>query len=93
MELLKQPQYQPLSMAEQVVVLYAGTQGYTDDLPVARVAPFGRELLPFVRESHPGIMESIRSTGRLEEAAEQELRHAIADFQRIFLAEPASEAA
>jgi len=90
-ELLKQPQYQPLSMAEQVVVLYAGTQGYTDGLPVARVAPFGRELLAFVRESHPNVLENIRSTGRLEEAVEQELKQALADFLRSFTAEPVAE--
>jgi F-type H+-transporting ATPase subunit alpha len=90
-ELLKQPQYQPLSMAEEVVVIYAGTQGYTDALPVARVAPFGRELLPFVRESHPGVLESLRSSGRLEEAAEQELKQAIADFLKIFTSAPTPE--
>ena len=93
MELLKQPQYQPLAMAEEVVVLYAGTQGYTDDLPVDRVAPFGRDLLTFVRESHPSVMERIRTTGELEEAAEQELKQAITDFLKIFAAEPVTEAA
>jgi len=91
--LLKQPQYQPLAMAEEVVVLYAGTQGYTDDLPVDRVAPFGRDLLTFVRESHPSVMERIRTTGELEEAAEQELKQAITDFLKIFAAEPVTEAA
>ena len=91
MELLEQPQYQPLSMAEEVVVLYAGTQGYTDELPVDRVAPFGRELLAFVSKSHPSVMEKIRSTGKLEEATEQELKQAITDFLRIFAAEPVTE--
>ena len=89
MELLKQPQYQPLSMAEQVVVIYAGTQGYTDALPVDRVAAFGRDLLRFVRESHPGVIAAIRTTGRLEQAVEQELKQAITDFLKTFATEAA----
>ena len=88
MELLKQPQYQPLPVAEEVVVLFAGTQGYTDELPVDRVVPFARELLAYVRESHPGILQSIRTTTKLEEATESELRQAIEDFLKRFTAVP-----
>ncbi len=88
MELLKQPQYQPLPMAEEVVVLFAGTQGYTDSLPVDRVAPFGRELLAYVRESHPGLLQSIRTTTKLEPDTEKELRQAIEDFLTRFTVAP-----
>ncbi len=63
MELLKQPQYQPMPMAEQVVVIFAGTQGYTDELPLDQVAPFGRELVTFVRERHPRVLQEIRDDG------------------------------
>jgi F-type H+-transporting ATPase subunit alpha len=91
LELLKQPQYQPLSMAEEVVVLFAGTQGYTDEVPAEQVAAFGRELLVFVREAHPNVIQAIRTSGKLEEAAEQELRQAIADFQKRFSAAPTPE--
>jgi F-type H+/Na+-transporting ATPase subunit alpha len=88
MELLKQPQYQPMPMAEQVVVLYAGTQGFADQLPVEEVARFGRELASHLRESHPGVLNAIRTTGKLEEQTEQELRTAIEDFVKRFEAAP-----
>ena len=84
MELLKQPQYQPLPMAEEVVVLFAGTQGYTDSLPVDQVARFARELLGYVRESHPNVLQSLRTTTKLEEDTEKELRQAVEDFLKRF---------
>ncbi len=93
MELLKQPQYQPLPMEEEVVVLFAGTQGFTDDLPAEQVAAFGRELLGFIREAHPGVLHSIRETKQLEEATAQELRQALGDFQKRFAAAPGAESA
>ena len=84
MELLKQPQYAPMPMAEQVVALFAGTQGYCDRLEVAEVAAFGRELPGFVRQRYPRVIERIRDTGDLSEETERELRQAVEDFLRRF---------
>jgi F-type H+-transporting ATPase subunit alpha len=88
MELLKQPQYQPMPMEEQVVVLFAGTQGYTDDLPVDQVARFGQELVAHVRTTHPGLLGTIRTTGKLDDEAEQALREAVQEFVKRFTAAP-----
>jgi len=84
MELLKQPQYSPMPMAEQVVVLYAGTQGYVDDLPREEAARFGREVVVFVRERHPGVVQAIKDSGRLAPEIEKELQTGIQDFVSHF---------
>ena len=79
MELLKQPQYQPMPVAEQVVVVYAGTHGYVDGIEVDEVAEFAGRLLTFVRERHPRMLQSIRESGELSEETEKELQQAIED--------------
>ncbi|HEY3492693.1 MAG TPA: F0F1 ATP synthase subunit alpha, partial [Solirubrobacterales bacterium] len=66
-ELLKQGQYSPLSMEEQVVVLYAGTNGYLDDLPVEDVRRFEDGLLDWFRTRHADVLETIRTGGALPE--------------------------
>jgi F-type H+-transporting ATPase subunit alpha len=84
-ELLKQPQYQPLPMEEQVVVMFAGVGGLVDTIPVAKVRDFETALLVWVRENHPQILDRIKSTGELNDASEAELRQAIEDFKnRVF---------
>src|SRR4051794_2794281 len=62
-ELLKQPQFSPLKMEEQVVVIYAGVNGYLDVVPVARVGGFEQGLLGHLRGKHADILEDIRKTG------------------------------
>jgi F-type H+-transporting ATPase subunit alpha len=79
MELLKQPQYRPMPMAEQVVVIYAGTHGYVDGMEVDEVAEFAGRLLTFVRERHPRMLQSIRESGELSEEMEKELQQTIQD--------------
>ncbi len=63
-ELLKQPQYSPLTNAEQVVVIYAGTQGYLDDLTVAQVGPFEAALLSDLRTNHADLLDDITNNDR-----------------------------
>jgi F-type H+-transporting ATPase subunit alpha len=84
MELLKQPQYAPMGVAEQVVVLFAGIRGHVDDVEVDDVARFAGDLLVFVRERHPRVLQSIRETGELTEETEAELKGAIQDFRAQF---------
>jgi F-type H+-transporting ATPase subunit alpha len=81
MELLKQPQYVPMSMAEQVIVLYAGTHGYADEVEIEEVGDFGRELVAFVREGHPRVLQAIRDTGGLTEEVERDLQEAIEEYR------------
>jgi len=86
MELLKQPQYQPMAMADQVVVIYAGTHGHVDGLGLEDVASFARQLLTFVHERHPRVIQQIRDTGRLTEEVESELDQAVKDCLERFKA-------
>jgi F-type H+-transporting ATPase subunit alpha len=79
-ELLKQPQYAPLQMEEQVCVIYAGVKGYLDDLPVAKVRAFEDELLRALRSSKT-LLETIRKEEKLSDASEAALKTAIANVK------------
>jgi len=81
-ELLKQPQNEPLPVEEQVLVVYAGTNGWVDDVPVPDVRRFETELLTFLRSDHPELLEHIRATGTLPEDAE--LKAAFTAFTNVF---------
>jgi F-type H+/Na+-transporting ATPase subunit alpha len=83
-ELLKQPQYQPLRMEEQVVVIFAGIGGLVDSIAVDKVRDFEGALLSWMRENHPDILDRIKSSGELKDDAEGELRKAIEDFKSRF---------
>src|SRR5579864_2855371 len=78
-ELLKQPQQAPLPIEEQVVVIYAGTHGWTDDVPVAEVRRFESEMLEFLRANHADLLEGIRATGAAPDAAD--LKKALQEFK------------
>jgi F-type H+-transporting ATPase subunit alpha len=69
-ELLKQPQNEPLPVEEQVVVIYAGTHGWADSVPVEQVRRFETELREYMRANHPELLETIRATGQLPEESE-----------------------
>jgi len=83
-ELLKQPQFSPLKMEEQVCVIYAGVNGYLDKLPLAKVRPFEDGLLSTVRSKHGEILEKIRLTTDLPSDLEAELKSAIDAFAATF---------
>jgi F-type H+/Na+-transporting ATPase subunit alpha len=69
-ELLKQPQNEPLPVEEQVVVIYAGTHGWADTVPVEDVRRFETELREYLRANHPELLEAVRATGKLPEESE-----------------------
>jgi F-type H+-transporting ATPase subunit alpha len=77
MQLLIQPQYAPMPLSEQVAVIYAGIHGYVDEVEVADVSAFGRELIQFVREHYPGALHQITDTGELSEEVEGQLKDAL----------------
>ncbi|MEQ8746110.1 F0F1 ATP synthase subunit alpha [Pyruvatibacter sp.] len=83
-ELLKQPQFSPLSMEEQVVVIFAGTQGFLDKLPVEDVGRFEEELLRTFHEKHEDVLTSIRDTGALSEDTNAKLREGVEAFAKAF---------
>jgi F-type H+-transporting ATPase subunit alpha len=83
-ELLKQPQFSPLKTEEQVVVIYAGVNGYLDPLPVNKVRDFEDGLLRLVRESHADILDSIRSEKEISNAVGEKLKSVVAGFAKSF---------
>ncbi len=83
-ELLKQPQYQPMPVERQVVSIWAVTQGHMDDVPVEDISRFEREFLAFVEDKHGGIYEHIREHGDLPDRVREELEQAIGEFRRQF---------
>lgn len=83
-ELLKQPQFSPLKMEEQVVVIYAGVNGYLDPLPIDRVRAFEDGLLSLVRTKHNDILEDIRNTGDLTDATAGKLKSVVDDYAKTF---------
>jgi len=83
-ELLKQPQFSPLKMEEQVVVIYAGVNGYLDPIPVERVRAFEHGLLGVLRTEHAGILEAIRDTRDLDDGAAAKLKTVVDRYARTF---------
>jgi len=83
-ELLKQPQFSPLKMEEQVVVIYAGVNGYLDPLPVNRVRAFEDGLLTLVRTKNADILEDVRKTGDLTDATAARLKGVVDGYARTF---------
>ncbi|MGD9658668.1 MAG: F0F1 ATP synthase subunit alpha, partial [Methylocystis sp.] len=83
-ELLKQPQFSPLKMEEQVCVIYAGVNGYLDPLPVNRVRAFEDGLLALLRSQHGDILESIRTTKDLPDETAAKLKNVVETFAKSF---------
>jgi F-type H+-transporting ATPase subunit alpha len=69
-EILKQPQNQPVPVEEQVLAIYAGTNGYTDPVPVSEIRRFESELIEYFKGNHPKVLETIRTTGAMPEGDE-----------------------
>jgi F-type H+/Na+-transporting ATPase subunit alpha len=87
MELLKQPQYKPLPVEKQVLMLYVGTNGHLDEYPTSAIQSFEEQYFTFMESKHSDILKTIRETGKLEADTEKALKDAIADFKKIFVAE------
>jgi F-type H+-transporting ATPase subunit alpha len=83
-ELLKQKQYSPLSMEEQVISLFAGVRGYLDSIPVKDIQEFEEEYLEVLRLNQPEIFEDIRKTGALSEDTEKKLAKFLTSFASSF---------
>ncbi|MGV2979658.1 F0F1 ATP synthase subunit alpha [Camelimonas sp. ID_303_24] len=83
-ELLKQPQFSPLKMEEQVAVIYAGVNGYLDSLPVSRVREFEDTLLGSLRGRHTDILDAIRTSRDLSDDVAAKLQAVVADVAKTF---------
>jgi len=83
-ELLKQPQFQPMPIEEQVVAIFAGTQGFIDSVPTADVTRYEAALLSFMRSEKPEILARIRDTKALDDETSASLKSALGDFGKQF---------
>ncbi|MBV7257703.1 F0F1 ATP synthase subunit alpha [Pacificimonas sp. WHA3] len=83
-ELLKQAQYSPMPMEEQVVSIFAGVNGYLDGIPASDVTRFESALLTDVRANHAGVLTTIRDTGKLEDDTTKKLHDLCKEFARTF---------
>ncbi len=88
-ELLKQGQYKPYHVADQVLSLFAGTRGFCDDLPISRISDFESKLLQHVHDEFPEVREEIVKTGDLSDALQEKLREIIKNFKQRFVSETA----
>jgi F-type H+-transporting ATPase subunit alpha len=83
-ELLKQPQYAPQTVEEQVAVIYAGTRGYLDGIPTSQVGRYEAELLSFLHGKHQQLLDAIRTEKALSGPLEDQLKSALAAFTSTF---------
>jgi F-type H+-transporting ATPase subunit alpha len=90
-EILKQPQYQPMDVEKQVLVIWAATNGYTDDIAVEDVRRFESGLLKFVENSNPGVLAAIADKKSLTDEIKAELKQLLEDFKDDWQRQAASE--
>ena len=84
-EILKQPQYQPMPVEKQVMIIYAATKKYLMDIPVDKILSFEKELFDYIDTKYPEIPESIRTTKVMDEDTEKKLVTAIEECKKTFL--------
>ncbi len=83
-EMLKQPQYQPMPVEQQVVIIYAATKKYLLDIPTEDVLRFEKELFEFIDAKYPEIFEKIRTNKKLDDSIEEQLTKAISECKKEF---------
>jgi F-type H+-transporting ATPase subunit alpha len=85
-ELLKQSQNQPLSVYEQVAILYAGINGYLDEIPVNQITNFTKGLREYLKTSKPAYTQAVQTQKVLGDAEETALKEALTEYKKTFLA-------
>ena len=83
-ELLKQGQYKPLTVVQQIVSIFSGVRGLVDDVPVASIQKFESGLINFMEEKHQALMNKIAEAKKLDDDSESQLKAAIEEFKGLF---------
>ena len=83
-ELLKQPQYESMPFEKQVISLYAGVNGYIDDVPLASVSLFEKKLLEFMSERYAEVLKELRETAEITPKIDEKIKAIIVDFKKYF---------
>jgi len=86
-EVLKQPPYSPLGAEKQALIIFAGNEGYLDDISADFVVKFESDLYPFIEASYPQILENIRSTSKIDDETMAMMKKALEEFKSTFVAE------
>ena len=84
-ELLKQPQFAPFDVFDQVLSIYSGTQGFLDDLPLEKVKEFEKQLLKHFQDEFPEVREEMESTGEMSDELATKVKEITANFKRQFV--------
>ena len=84
-EVLKQGPYSPVPVEKQVVIIYAGANGYLDDLPVSEVTKFEAELYPFIEAKYPEIFKNIATNKKIDDETDALLKKALDEFKSTFV--------
>ena len=84
-EILKQPQYEPVSISNQVIVIFAGTRGFADEVDIDRMKEWEASLVRFMASSYPEIGRTIAEEGRISENLEESLLSALETFKSTWL--------
>jgi len=85
-EVLKQPPFSPLSVEKQVVIIFAGNEGFLDDMDPSNVVRFEAELYPFIEASYPQVFENVRSTSKVDDDTRALMLKALEEFKASFVA-------
>ena len=80
-EILKQPQYQPMDVEKQVLIIWSAINGFTDDISVEDIKTFEAELLSFIENSHPAVMQNIREKKAITDEIQKDLEQSLKDFK------------
>ena len=81
-ELLKQDQYSPMTVAEQVISVFTGVKGYLDDIEIGKIKKFEIDIIEKIKSEKPEIIESIQSSGKLEEDTEKLVIQVIEEYKK-----------
>jgi F-type H+-transporting ATPase subunit alpha len=86
-EILKQPQYQPLPMVKQVTILYAGTRGYLDKYPVESLAEYEKQLYEFIEAKHPDLWQELDAKQEIDDELDAKFKKVLEEFDQVFQAQ------
>jgi len=91
-EILKQDQYKPLAVEKQIAIVFAGTGGYLDDLPIEQCLPFEQALYDFMDTSYPAVGKQIVAKREIDEPLRAEITKMLDEFKAKFVAENKAKA-
>jgi F-type H+-transporting ATPase subunit alpha len=84
-EILKQGQYSPIPVEKQIAIIYAGTNGVLDDLPLDQIRTFEQELYRFLENAHPAILSTIKEKKTIDDDLKSKLNSALQEFKTRFI--------